>query len=179
MKPKVLFAGSSKSRLMPALAVALTTITSGHAQNLLVDGVTMEPAAGSYPYSATNGDSGIRNGGTFKVNSGVDVAVSNGGNSWIGIGDGTGSSLLWLNGGSMALNSSFGIVLGRTANGTITIDSGSLTVNKASANDNGLLMSEGGATGIVNLNGSGTLTTYKISQPAQIPARSSTSTAAL
>ena len=163
MKPKVLFAGSSKSRLVPALAAALASITCGHAVELLVDGVTTEPTAGTYTYDATSGNSGIRNGGTFKVNSGVNVTVNNSNNVWFGIGDGTGSSLLWLNGGSMILNSNWGTILGRTANGTITIDSGSLTVNKASGNDNGLLMSEGGATGIVNLNGSGTLTTYKIS----------------
>ena len=116
---------------MPALAVALATITSGHAQNLLVNGGLTEPAAGTYTYNATNGNSGIRNGGTFKVNTGVNVTVNNGGNSWIGIGDIAGSSLLWLNGGSMTINSNWGTVLGRTANGTITIDSGSLTVNKA------------------------------------------------
>jgi len=163
MKPKLLFAGSSKSRLMPALAVALSTITTGHAQNLLVTGGLTEPATGTYTYSATSGDSGIRNGGTFKVNTGVGVTVNNGGNSWIGIGDGNGSSLLWLNGGSMTINSNWGTVLGRTANGTITIDSGSLTVNKGQgATDNALIISEGSATGTVNLNGTGTLTTYKI-----------------
>ena len=162
MKPKVLFAGSSKTRLIPALAVALATITTGHAQNLLVNGGTTEPAAGTYTYSATAGNSGIRNGGTFKVNSGVDVTVTDGGGSWFGIGDvSPSSSLLWLDGGSMILNSYYGTILGREADGTITIDSGSLTVNKCNYFDHAIQMGGSTGKGTLNLNG-GTLTTYAI-----------------
>jgi autotransporter-associated beta strand protein len=129
--------------------------------DLIVTNGLLKVTAGTVRASATQGNSKVDLGGSVEV-SGGSLQITNGVNSWLPIGDTSGTTnTLTISGGAVIVNDNWGMEIPRQGTGILNLNSGSLTVNDIGGV--GLIIGDmaTAASGTVNLNG-GTLTASKI-----------------